>query len=235
VQARPAGSWNVNRTSVPGRSRATIPSITGCIMPGKRRPDLRERAINLRCKQKLGRNEIARCLGGLVSPVTVGRWLRNHPLRKNEERRVRETAIKKRRPRQPKQPRVHCEVCGKKCSRGAKRFCSDCAVGRVRSPRREPTQRYLVEDRLVNSTRLKTRLIEEGYLEDRCGKCGSLPEWNGEPLNLQLDHIDGNRRNNLLSNLRIVCPNCHSQTPTYAARNRRNPKRSRRKPRYAHE
>lgn len=52
----------------------------------------------------------------------------------------------------------------------------------------------------------------------KCGICG-ISEWQDEPITLQLDHIDGVHRNNRLSNLRLLCPNCHSQTETYAGRN----------------
>lgn len=48
-----------------------------------------------------------------------------------------------------------------------------------------------------------------------CSKC-QLKEWLGEPLTVQLDHIDGNRNNCSLINLRWLCPNCHSQTETYS-------------------
>lgn len=54
----------------------------------------------------------------------------------------------------------------------------------------------------------------------RCSKCGSPPEWNGEPLTLQVDHVDGNTRNNEVENLRWMCPNCHSQTPTWGRKPR---------------
>lgn len=54
---------------------------------------------------------------------------------------------------------------------------------------------------------------------DTCLKCG-ITNWNNIRLTLQLDHIDGNRHNNIRENLRCLCPNCHSQTPTYS--NKRN-------------
>jgi hypothetical protein len=58
-----------------------------------------------------------------------------------------------------------------------------------------------------------------------CLHCG-LSEWCGKPLVLQVDHIDGDRRNNDLSNLRLLCPNCHSQTPTWS-RQKQNKKNAR--------
>lgn len=66
---------------------------------------------------------------------------------------------------------------------------------------------------------LKKRLIEEGLKIDKCEICGLLPLWNGTKLNLQLDHINGNHSDNSLENLRIVCPNCHTQTHTFGAKN----------------
>ena len=49
-----------------------------------------------------------------------------------------------------------------------------------------------------------------------CSKCGLEPLWNGEPLTLHMDHISGDRKNNREENLRWLCPNCHSQTKTFA-------------------
>lgn len=52
-----------------------------------------------------------------------------------------------------------------------------------------------------------------------CAICGQLPWWQGAPLTLHLDHVDGNPYNNTIDNLRWACPNCHEQTPTYKSRN----------------
>jgi len=68
--------------------------------------------------------------------------------------------------------------------------------------------------------KLKLRLVDEGYFENKCCKCG-IKDWNGEELNMELDHIDGDRTNHLLENLRMLCPNCHSQTPTHRAKNKK--------------
>lgn len=71
------------------------------------------------------------------------------------------------------------------------------------------------------TTRLRNRLIKDGLLEYKCESCG-LCEWQGKPLTLELDHIDGDNTNHRLSNLRLMCPNCHSQTETYKSKNKRN-------------
>ena len=67
--------------------------------------------------------------------------------------------------------------------------------------------------------KLHRRLLSEGIKEYRCECCGDT-EWNGKPIPLQLDHIDGNPHNHMLSNLRMLCPNCHAQTETYCGKNK---------------
>lgn len=66
---------------------------------------------------------------------------------------------------------------------------------------------------------LKARLLREGILVAQCSACGLGSGWNGAPLVHHLDHVDGDTTNNSIENLRLLCPNCHSQTPTYAGRN----------------
>lgn len=72
-----------------------------------------------------------------------------------------------------------------------------------------------------NGTSLKKRLFKEGVKEYKCEKCG-ISEWNGEPIILELHHINGNHNDNHLENLQILCPNCHSQTPTFTGKNINN-------------
>lgn len=66
----------------------------------------------------------------------------------------------------------------------------------------------------VHSSVLRQKLIREGYKENKCEKCG-ISEWNGEPLTLELHHLNGNHYDNNIDNLQILCPNCHSQTKNY--------------------
>lgn len=81
-----------------------------------------------------------------------------------------------------------------------------------------PLEYILVRDSDYHyTTTLKKRLIREGLLEYRCYKCG-IKDWNGEDITLQLDHVSGERTDNRLENLRLLCPNCHSQTPTALGR-----------------
>lgn len=90
--------------------------------------------------------------------------------------------------------------------------------GKVIGPKRS-IEEYLVEGKLVGSHKLKLRLIAEGIKQHKCECCG-ITEWNGQPTPIELDHIDGNRYNNTLDNLRILCPNCHAQTDTYRGKNK---------------
>lgn len=70
---------------------------------------------------------------------------------------------------------------------------------------------------LLKTESIKKRLILElGHI---CTKCG-LSSWMGQPITLELEHIDGNNRNHERSNLTLLCPNCHSQTPTWRNRKR---------------
>jgi len=71
--------------------------------------------------------------------------------------------------------------------------------------------------------KLKNRLLKDGIIVNECNICG-INQWNNKPVNLELDHVDGNRTNHLLQNLRLLCPNCHSQTDTYRSKNRANKK-----------
>ena len=73
---------------------------------------------------------------------------------------------------------------------------------------------------MKNRTGIKNRLIKTGVLTYACAICGNTGEWLGQPLSLQIDHIDGNKHNNSVDNLRLLCPNCHHQQPTSNGKNK---------------
>ena len=66
---------------------------------------------------------------------------------------------------------------------------------------------------------LKRALLEHGHAH-RCAVCGNEGEWCGGALNLEVDHVDGDFHNNVETNLRFLCPNCHSQTVNFSGRSR---------------
>lgn len=74
--------------------------------------------------------------------------------------------------------------------------------------------------RASSRTTIKARLIREGFLQNKCGRCG-ISEWCGKPLSVQIDHINGINDDYRLENLRMLCPNCHSLTETHGHRNRK--------------
>jgi Zn finger protein HypA/HybF involved in hydrogenase expression len=84
-----------------------------------------------------------------------------------------------------------------------------------------PLEKILVEnsDYLWNDL-LKKRLVKEKILEYKCYEC-KLTEWRDKPISLQLEHKNGNNTDNRVDNLTLLCPNCHSQTKTFAGRNQK--------------
>lgn len=74
-----------------------------------------------------------------------------------------------------------------------------------------------------STSHLSKRLVKEGYKEYKCECCG-IVDWNNKRISLELNHKDGDNSNHSLSNLELVCPNCHSQTETY--RNKKGKRRS---------
>lgn len=67
--------------------------------------------------------------------------------------------------------------------------------------------------------KVKKKLLQEKVFDYKCVECG-ISEYNGKPIVLHLDHIDGDSSNHIKSNLRFLCPNCHSQTDTWCGRNK---------------
>ena len=103
--------------------------------------------------------------------------------------------------------------------------CDISHFGTKKQSRQTYQAKYSLDEILIeNSTyaniaRLKERLVREGRMEYKCQNCG-INEWLGNPLSLHLDHINGINNDHRINNLRFLCPNCHSQTETYAGRNK---------------
>lgn len=91
--------------------------------------------------------------------------------------------------------------------------------GKERRPKIADLMLLLKENSYINSNGLKKRLIRSGYKQHKCEIC-LLYEWNGKPIPIELDHINGDRTDNRIENLRIICPNCHAQTDTYRGKNK---------------
>lgn len=80
----------------------------------------------------------------------------------------------------------------------------------VNKPLRRGIEDYLSNRVPAKSHTLKLRLYREGLKKEKCEVCG-ITAWNGEQLGFELDHINCNHEDNTLSNLQILCPNCHAQ------------------------
>jgi hypothetical protein len=86
-------------------------------------------------------------------------------------------------------------------------------------PKLEPIDEVLAAGRRRSRAHVKARLLMAGLKDKWCEACG-LTEWQGAPISLQLHHVNGNGHDNRLINLRLLCPNCHSQTDTWGGRNK---------------
>ena len=94
--------------------------------------------------------------------------------------------------------------------------------GKVRArPQAMPLASLLVSGAARGRWNLKRRLIASGLKVEACEECG-ISSWRGRPLSLALHHVNGDRDDNRLENLALLCPNCHSQTDNFGVLNRRD-------------
>ena len=116
-----------------------------------------------------------------------------------------------------------CKVCKKEVKKGytkANVYCSNKCQQADRSKK-------ILEDWLNGTYTSKKGvppLVAKNWISEQqghaCLLCG-ITDWNGQPITFQFDHIDGNRDNNTPENIRMLCPNCHSQTDTYGVKNKK--------------
>lgn len=126
--------------------------------------------------------------------------------------------------------RGSCIVCGRLLDReNQSGYCMGC----LREKRkRDKIQKWLEtgDANIGVSTTLRGCIRE--YIFDRqngrCAICGMNSIWNGYPIKFILDHIDGDASNDQSENLRLICPNCDSQLPTYKSRNKHSARTYRR-------
>jgi hypothetical protein len=93
-----------------------------------------------------------------------------------------------------------------------------------KSSKENPLDHYLVKGKFltINGNRLKEKLFKAGLKNRFCELCGQNEIWRGVKISLILDHIDGDRNNNELSNFRVVCPNCNATLNTHCGKNKIN-------------
>jgi hypothetical protein len=95
----------------------------------------------------------------------------------------------------------------------------DSNKGRKFNKKGTPLSEVLVEHSQFTRGSLKKKLLKEGILKNECCLCHLSPEWEGKKLIMVLDHINGVHNDNRLENLRLLCPNCNSQTSTFCGKN----------------
>ena len=83
----------------------------------------------------------------------------------------------------------------------------------------KPASSYLKEGSTIKTYNLALKLLKEGIKERRCENCGAT-EWMGNPIPLELHHINGKKGDNRLENLKFLCPNCHALTDNYRGKKR---------------
>jgi len=122
---------------------------------------------------------------------------------------------------------MNCLNCGDELSNPRKTYCNNSCQGQYQI--KVKISEWLEGKRTLTRKMVRKWLVEE--YGDRCNICG-ITEWQGKPITLWVDHIDGNATNNDPNNFQLVCPNCDSQQPTFGAKNWGKGRKSRGLPQY---
>jgi hypothetical protein len=102
--------------------------------------------------------------------------------------------------------KMHIEYVGNMGGKGNK-YC----------PTRKKAQEFLRKGSLISSHKLRLKILKDQVKEQRCERCGNTL-WLGEPIPVELHHVNGDRFDNRLENLQLLCPNCHALTDNHAGR-----------------
>ncbi len=117
---------------------------------------------------------------------------------------------------------LNCDKLNEWTHQKVNKYCSNKCQGEY--TRRTISLPKFEQGLIADRNKLRRILTEQrGY---NCEVC-NISDWQGEPITLQVDHINGNPGNHKPINLRLICPNCHSQTPYFSGRNRGNGRGSR--------
>ncbi len=121
---------------------------------------------------------------------------------------------------------MECLNCGKE-TKGKNKFCSfECSC---EYRHKEAYKKYLQDSETYCKGNYTPKNFKNEFMneqENKCAICGCSPVHNGKPLVFVLDHIDGDASNNKRDNLRMVCPNCDSQLPTFKSKNKNSTRRN---------